>query len=63
MRFALRESTVETYLKRAAVKLGFSGRHGLTRWMLDETAGAATEAGGGEMRTVRRDYVAPRIGT
>ncbi|MPV68726.1 helix-turn-helix transcriptional regulator [Burkholderia sp. BE17] len=35
-RFALRESTVETYLKRAAVKLGFGGRHGLTRWMLDE---------------------------
>ncbi|PCE29939.1 LuxR family transcriptional regulator [Burkholderia ubonensis subsp. mesacidophila] len=40
-RFALRESTVETYLKRAAVKLGFGGRHGLTRWMLDETGDGA----------------------
>ncbi|WP_235986553.1 helix-turn-helix transcriptional regulator [Burkholderia contaminans] len=63
MRFALRESTVETYLKRAAVKLGFSGRHGLTRWMLDETAGAATEAGRDGMRSMRRDYASPRIGT
>ncbi|KWE76619.1 LuxR family transcriptional regulator [Burkholderia ubonensis] len=45
-RFALRESTVETYLKRAAVKLGFGGRHGLTRWMLDETGdGAAAPVG------------------
>ncbi|WP_244136517.1 hypothetical protein [Burkholderia sp. BCC0405] len=35
-RFALRESAVETYLKRAAVKLGFGGRHGLARWMPDE---------------------------
>ena len=46
MRFALRESTVETYLKRAAVKLGFSGRHGLTRWMLDETAGPRRKRAG-----------------
>ncbi|WP_175952322.1 LuxR C-terminal-related transcriptional regulator [Burkholderia sp. BCC0405] len=63
VRFALRESTVETYLKRAAVKLGFGGRHGLTRWMLDETAGAATEAGRDGARSVRRDYAPPRIGT
>ncbi|WP_254609821.1 helix-turn-helix transcriptional regulator [Burkholderia lata] len=63
MRFALCESTVETYLKRAAVKLGFSGRHGLTRWMLDETAGTATEAGRDGTRSVRHDYASARIGT
>ncbi|WP_186093920.1 helix-turn-helix transcriptional regulator [Burkholderia gladioli] len=34
--FALSESTVDTYLKRASIKLGFAGRHGLTRWMLED---------------------------
>ncbi|MBN3834970.1 LuxR C-terminal-related transcriptional regulator [Burkholderia sp. Ac-20344] len=62
-RFALRESTVETYLKRAAVKLGFGGRHGLTRWMLDETAGTATEADRDSATSVRHDRASPRIGT
>ncbi len=67
VRFALRESTVETYLKRAAVKLGFGGRHGLTRWMLDEAAGAAGEAAAGarrdSTRSVRRDCASPYVGT
>ncbi|KAG8149336.1 helix-turn-helix transcriptional regulator [Burkholderia catarinensis] len=63
VRFALRESTVETYLKRAAIKLGFGGRHGLTRWMLDETAGTATEAGRDGTRSMLRDRASPRIGT
>nr|WP_158447291.1 helix-turn-helix transcriptional regulator [Paraburkholderia sp. BL8N3] len=31
----LRASTVETYLKRARIKLGLSGRHGLARWMIE----------------------------
>ncbi|WP_235212522.1 helix-turn-helix transcriptional regulator [Burkholderia pyrrocinia] len=65
VRFALRESTIETYLKRAAVKLGFGGRHGLTRWMLDEAAGAAGEAATGAhrhgTRSVRRDCASPYI--
>ncbi|WP_230971826.1 helix-turn-helix transcriptional regulator [Burkholderia vietnamiensis] len=63
MRLALRESTVETYLKRAAVKLGFGGRHGLTRWMLDETAGGATEAGLERAGGACRDCGASRLGT
>ncbi|MGZ2745017.1 helix-turn-helix transcriptional regulator [Burkholderia stagnalis] len=71
VRFALRESTVETYLKRAAVKLGFGGRHGLTRWMLDETAGAEAGAGAatgsakgsGVTSSMRLGYASPRIGT
>lgn len=29
-------SSVETYLKRAAAKLGVSGRHGLARWMAED---------------------------
>ncbi|KVX66058.1 helix-turn-helix transcriptional regulator [Burkholderia stagnalis] len=66
-RFALRESTVETYLKRAAVKLGFGGRHGLTRWMLDETAGAEAAPGSakacGGTSSARRGCAAPRLGT
>ncbi|KWK45822.1 LuxR family transcriptional regulator [Burkholderia stagnalis] len=66
-RFALRESTVETYLKRAAVKLGFGGRHGLTRWMLDETAGAEAATGSakacGGTSSARRGCAAPRLGT
>ncbi len=63
VRFALRESTVETYLKRAAVKLGFGGRHGLTRWMLEETAGTTTDAGRDGTRSAPRDCAAPCIGT
>ena len=35
---SVRSSTVETYTKRAAVKLGVSGRHGLTRWMVGVSA-------------------------
>lgn len=31
----LRAGTVETYLKRARLKLGLSGRHGLSRWMIE----------------------------
>ncbi|KFG98132.1 LuxR family transcriptional regulator [Burkholderia paludis] len=34
----VKETTVETYIKRAAVKLGISGRHGLTKWMIDNGA-------------------------
>ena len=30
----LKCSTVETYVKRAAIKLGVNGRHGLTRWAI-----------------------------
>ncbi|MCQ9426844.1 helix-turn-helix transcriptional regulator [Pseudomonas sp. LJDD11] len=32
-RLKVKNSSVETYLKRAAAKLGVSGRHGLARWM------------------------------
>ncbi|MBI6853225.1 helix-turn-helix transcriptional regulator [Pseudomonas cichorii] len=32
-RLRVKASSVETYLKRATVKLGISGRHGLARWM------------------------------
>lgn len=31
--FALKVNTVESYLKRAAIKIGISGRHSLIRWM------------------------------
>ncbi|CRM72070.1 regulatory protein, luxR family [Pseudomonas salomonii] len=30
----LKNSSIETYLKRATAKLGVSGRHGLTKWMV-----------------------------
>lgn len=30
---ALKVNTIESYLKRAAIKLGISGRHSLLRWM------------------------------
>ncbi|KVG23684.1 LuxR family transcriptional regulator [Burkholderia ubonensis] len=40
----LKESTVETYIKRAAVKLGISGRHGLRKWMIDERTPCASAA-------------------
>lgn len=32
---ALKVNTVESYLRRAAIKLGISGRHSLMRWMYD----------------------------
>lgn len=37
---ALKVNTIESYLKRAAIKLGISGRHSLLRWMYatDDTA-------------------------
>ncbi|WP_423372494.1 response regulator transcription factor [Burkholderia sp. LMG 32019] len=40
----VKESTVETYIKRAAVKLGISGRHGLTKWMIDNCVPCASAA-------------------
>ena len=40
----VKESTVETYIKRAAVKLGISGRHGLTKWMIDDCVPCASAA-------------------
>ncbi|WP_244098231.1 helix-turn-helix domain-containing protein [Burkholderia ambifaria] len=40
----VKESTVETYIKRAAVKLGISGRHGLTKWMIDDYVPCASAA-------------------
>ncbi|NBF06087.1 helix-turn-helix transcriptional regulator [Pseudomonas sp. Fl5BN2] len=33
-RLSVKNSSVETYLKRAATKLGVSGRHGLAKWMV-----------------------------
>jgi DNA-binding CsgD family transcriptional regulator len=33
---ALQASTVETYIKRAAIKLDVRGRHGLTKWMIEQ---------------------------
>ncbi|KVG80504.1 helix-turn-helix transcriptional regulator [Burkholderia ubonensis] len=38
----VKESTVETYIRRAANKLGFSGRHGLTKWMIDDCTPCAS---------------------
>ncbi|WP_426808271.1 LuxR C-terminal-related transcriptional regulator [Pseudomonas sp. WOUb67] len=35
-RLGLRVNTVESYLRRAAIKLGISGRHSLMRWMYAE---------------------------
>ncbi|QXI30597.1 helix-turn-helix transcriptional regulator [Pseudomonas vanderleydeniana] len=32
-KLSVKNSSIETYLKRAAAKLGVSGRHGLARWM------------------------------
>ncbi|WP_071335793.1 response regulator transcription factor [Burkholderia contaminans] len=40
----VKESTIETYIKRAAVKLGISGRHGLTKWMIDDSVPCASAA-------------------
>ena len=33
-RLSVKTSSIETYLKRAAAKLGVSGRHGLAKWMV-----------------------------
>ncbi|WP_448650800.1 response regulator transcription factor [Pseudomonas fluorescens] len=38
----LKVNTIESYLKRAAIKLGISGRHSLLRWMYATDEGAAT---------------------
>ncbi len=35
-RLKLKVNTVESYLRRAAIKLGISGRHSLMRWMYAE---------------------------
>ncbi len=40
----VKEGPVETCIKRAAVKLGISGRHGLTKWMIDDSAPCASAA-------------------
>ncbi|HKS14131.1 MAG TPA: LuxR C-terminal-related transcriptional regulator [Pseudomonas sp.] len=40
-RLNLKASTVDSYLKRAAIKLGISGRHSLMRWMYGGIAPAA----------------------
>ncbi len=41
----LKVNTVESYLKRAAIKLGISGRHSLMRWMYSpEDTSSATSA-------------------
>lgn len=34
-KLCVKNSSVETYLKRAAAKLGVSGRHGLAKWMME----------------------------
>lgn len=33
-KLCVKNSSIETYLKRAAAKLGVSGRHGLAKWMI-----------------------------
>ncbi|MEK6425247.1 MAG: LuxR C-terminal-related transcriptional regulator [Burkholderia gladioli] len=35
-KLGVKPSTIETYIKRSAAKLGFKGRHGLVKWVLDE---------------------------
>ncbi|PIB41769.1 LuxR family transcriptional regulator [Pseudomonas sp. 2822-15] len=40
---ALKVNTVESYLKRAAIKLGISGRHSLLRWMYAGDEGVAAD--------------------
>ena len=39
---ALKVNTIESYLKRAAIKLGISGRHSLLRWMYSTDEGTST---------------------
>ncbi|MGY2197524.1 helix-turn-helix transcriptional regulator [Pseudomonas gingeri] len=41
-RFQLKVNTVESYLKRAAIKMGISGRHSLMRWMYASEEMSAT---------------------
>jgi DNA-binding CsgD family transcriptional regulator len=41
---ALKVNTVESYLKRAAIKLGISGRHSLMRWMYSPLETLASSA-------------------
>ncbi|NBF06093.1 LuxR family transcriptional regulator [Pseudomonas sp. Fl5BN2] len=43
--FELKVNTVESYLKRAAIKLGISGRHSLLRWMYSPQEASDTPAG------------------
>ena len=38
---ALKVNTIESYLKRAAIKMGISGRHSLLRWMSSPQDGIA----------------------
>ncbi len=38
---ALKVNTIESYLKRAAIKMGISGRHSLLRWMYSAQDGTA----------------------
>lgn len=33
-KLSVKNSSIETYIKRAAAKLGVSGRHGLAKWMI-----------------------------
>lgn len=40
---ALKVNTIESYLKRAAIKLGISGRHSLLRWMYAGDEGGAAD--------------------
>ncbi|MBV4451455.1 MULTISPECIES: helix-turn-helix domain-containing protein [Pseudomonas] len=40
----LKVNTVESYLKRAAIKLGISGRHSLMKWMYSPQNSAASPA-------------------
>jgi DNA-binding CsgD family transcriptional regulator len=40
----LKVNTVESYLKRAAIKLGISGRHSLMRWMYSPQETSASSA-------------------
>lgn len=40
----LKVNTVESYLKRAAIKLGISGRHSLMRWMYSPQEAATSTA-------------------
>ncbi|AZC17625.1 MULTISPECIES: helix-turn-helix transcriptional regulator [Pseudomonas] len=44
----LKVNTVESYLKRAAIKLGISGRHSLLRWMYSPQEAAAPVAANAE---------------
>lgn len=43
-KLSVKNSSIETYFKRAATKLGVSGRHGLAKWMIGAAA-SGYEAG------------------